>query len=178
MKPCLHVFNVKNRRCIAILYLRRSFWTKKMQLQVFGATSFSDDEVWMGSSWGKVATYESGGHNRWVKSAKFPCWHWNGLRTVPSPFLWMHFSQNVADWHEDGLLVTMWHGQKLASKKSRIRTEVGQQIHLRMRRTEMQNVMMLQMLGIQMATRFHQTGLGPFLLRNKNKERDTYIWID
>ena len=46
-----------------------------MQLQVFGATSFSDDEVWMGSSWGKVATYESGGHNRWVKSAKFPCWH-------------------------------------------------------------------------------------------------------
>lgn len=133
----------------------------------------------------------------WVKSTMFEYWQWNGLRTVPNfPLLDTLFGERSwvahtfdyhcnfylsADWHEDGLLAAMWHEQKLASKKSGISTEIGQQTQLRvqMRRTETQNVMMLQMLGIQMATQFHETGLGSLCFLRRNKGRDiSHIHID
>ena len=47
--------NYLQRNCLVkgyvFLPLNRGIFTATQTLQVFGATSFSDDEVWMGSSW-------------------------------------------------------------------------------------------------------------------------------
>lgn len=47
--------NYLQRHCLVkgdvFLPLNRGIFTATQTLQVFGATSFSDDEVWMGSSW-------------------------------------------------------------------------------------------------------------------------------